>query len=184
MGKSGSGKTTLLYCLSGLIKPDKGAVLCNNVSLFELDRSALSRFQRRYLGVIFQQGNLLSYYTVFDNIALPMILNKMPQRKRRKRVTYLLERIGLSGMENALPAELSTGEAQRVAAARAVAHFPELLVADEPTANLDSQNSRQLVKLLFEMSKEQQSTLIFSTHDQELLKLSDQTYQIKDGILK
>jgi putative ABC transport system ATP-binding protein len=180
-GKSGSGKTTLLYCLGGLLRPDTGTITCDGIVLNHLRPKALSRFQRRRLGFIFQQGNLLSYYTVFDNIALPMLLNGVSAKERKKRVTFLLQRIGLSGAEKALPNELSGGEAQRVAAARAMAHFPQVLLADEPTASLDSETSRQLIQLLSELSKAQQCTLIFSTHDPELLQLADQCLSIKDG---
>lgn len=181
MGKSGSGKTTMLYCLGGLLHPDKGRVTCDGVSFQSLSGKALSLFQRRKMGFIFQQGNLLSYYTVFDNIAFPLILNGVKPEERRRRVAYLLERVGLPDAQKALPNELSGGEAQRVAAARAMAHFPKLLIADEPTASLDSETSQHLVKLLFELSKEQQCTLVFSTHDPELLQLADQVLQLKDG---
>ncbi len=183
MGKSGSGKTTLLYCIGGLLTPEEGLVICDGISLLNLSNADLSRFQRRYMGMIFQQGNLLSYYTVFDNIALPLILNGMPSKVRRRRVSFLLERVGLSGAEKALPSELSGGEAQRVAAARGMAHYPKLLIADEPTASLDSATGRQLIELLFEMSREQQCTLIFSTHDPELLQLADHSLELKDGTL-
>lgn len=181
MGKSGSGKTTLLYCIGGLLRPEQGAVVCNGVALNEISGKALSRFQRTLLGFIFQQGNLLSYYTVFDNIEFPLILNRVEPKVREKRVAYLLERVGLSGAGKALPNELSGGEAQRVAAARAMAHGPKVLIADEPTASLDSETSAQLIHLLFEMGKEQQCTLIFSTHDPELLQTADQILHIKDG---
>jgi len=183
MGKSGSGKTTLLYCLGGLLQPDQGDVTCDGVLLRNLSGNELCGFQRSRIGFIFQQGNLLSYYSVYDNIALPMILNGVEANERRRRVTHLLHRVGLSGTEKALPQELSGGEAQRVAAARAMAHFPKLLIADEPTASLDSDTSRRLIQLLFEMSKEQQCTLIFSTHDPDLLKLADQHLFLRDGMI-
>lgn len=181
MGKSGSGKSTLLYCLGGLLRPDTGTVTCDGIILNHLKQKTLSRFQRRWLGFVFQQGNLLSYYTVFDNIAFSMRLNGIDAKERERRVGRLLQRIGLSGAQKALPSELSVGQAQRVAAARAVAHYPKLLIADEPTASLDSETSRQLIQLLTGMSKAQQCTLIFSTHDPELLQLADQFVYLKDG---
>jgi len=183
IGNSGSGKTTLLNCIGGLLRPDRGRVTCLGIPIHDLGSKRLSLFQRRRMGFIFQQGNLLSYYTVSDNIALPLILNGMGKKERDARVALLLERIGLSGSKNALPNELSGGEAQRVAAARALAHSPQLLLADEPTASLDSETGKKLVNLLFELGREQKCTLVLSTHDPELLHLTDQVFHIRDGKL-
>ncbi len=181
IGKSGSGKTTLLNCIGGLLRPEQGRVTCFGIPIHELGGKALSLFQRKRLGFIFQHGNLLSYYTVADNMALPLILNGVGKRKREHRVAYLLERIGLPGVNNALPGELSGGEAQRVAAARAIAHSPQLILADEPTASLDSETGKDLAALLFEMVKAEKSTLILSTHDPELLHAADPVFTIRDG---
>jgi ABC-type lipoprotein export system ATPase subunit len=183
IGKSGSGKTTLLNCIGGLLRPDAGTVKCFGAQINQMSGKELALFQRKKLGFIFQYGNLLSYYTVYDNIALPLVLNGVDKRQRERRVEQLLGRTGMKGMERALPGELSGGEAQRVAAARAIAHSPGLLLADEPTASLDSETGKNLMELLFEMAREQNCTLLLSTHDPELLHLCDQSFQMRDGEL-
>jgi len=183
IGKSGSGKTTLLYCIGGLLRPDYGSVTCFGTEISTLGNKEVSLFQRRNMGFIFQYGNLLSYYSVFDNIAFPLVLNGMDKKERQRRVTSLLERIGMAGAENALPNELSGGEAQRVATARAIAHSPQMILADEPTASLDSETGKKLIMLLFEMTREQTCSLILSTHDPELINLCDQSFRLRDGRL-
>jgi ABC-type lipoprotein export system ATPase subunit len=183
VGKSGSGKTTLLNCIGGLLRPDSGAVACFGLPIHLLNRKKTALFQRQKLGFIFQHGNLLSYYTVFDNIAFPLILNGIDKKQRERQIKYLLDRIGMTGLEKALPNELSGGEAQRVAAARAMAHSPQVLLADEPTASLDSETGKNLMELLFELAREQHCILLLSTHDPELLHLCDQSFQMRDGRL-
>jgi ABC-type lipoprotein export system ATPase subunit len=183
VGKSGSGKTTLLNCIGGLLRPDSGVITFLGAPIHLLSHKEMALFQRQKLGFIFQYGNLLSYYTVFDNIAFPLILNGAGKKEREKKVMYLLERIGMTGLEKALPYELSGGEAQRVAAARAMAHSPRALLADEPTASLDSETGGKLMDLLFGMAKEQNCTLLLSTHDPELLHLCEQSFHIRDGRL-
>jgi putative ABC transport system ATP-binding protein len=181
VGKSGSGKTTLLNCIGGLERPDRGTVICSGLSIPTLSAYQLSRFQRCDLGFIFQHGNLLSYLNVFENIGLPLTLNGIAGRPRSKRIQGLLERVGLSRAGRALPHELSGGEVQRVAAARALAHYPKLLLADEPTASLDTETGRMLVDLMFEMGKEQDCTLLISTHDPDLFQLAEKVIHLKDG---
>jgi ABC-type lipoprotein export system ATPase subunit len=183
VGKSGSGKTTLLNCVGGLLRPDKGSVICFGTQIDKLSNRDVSLFQRRNMGFMFQYGNLLSYYSVFDNIAFPLVLNGMDKIERERRVASLLERIGMSGAEDALPNELSGGEAQRVAAARAIAHSPQMVLADEPTASLDSETGKKLIMLLFGMTKEQNCSLVLSTHDPELINLCDQSFHMRDGRL-
>jgi putative ABC transport system ATP-binding protein len=183
VGKSGSGKTTLLNCIGGLLRPDDGCVTCFGTRINQLSSRELSLFQRRNMGFIFQYGNLLSYYTVFDNISFPLILNGIDKKDRERCVSYLLERVGMKGAENALPNELSGGEAQRVAAARALAHSPQMLLADEPTASLDSDTGKKLIMLLFELASEQKCALVLSTHDPELINLCSQSFRIRDGRL-
>jgi len=181
VGKSGSGKTTLLNCTGGLEQPDKGIVRCFGVDIQPLSEKSLSLFQRKNMGFVFQFGNLLSYLTVFENISFPLTLNGIERKKRENRVMELLEKIELPQAGPALPCELSGGEVQRVSFARAIAHFPKLLLADEPTASLDSETGLNLVKLMFETGKEQGCTIIISTHDQEIIKLSDIVLHLKDG---
>jgi putative ABC transport system ATP-binding protein len=183
-GKSGSGKTTLLNCIGGLETPETGSVTCFGSNLSTLSRKALCLFQRRHVGFVFQHGNLLSYLTVFENIAFPLALNGIEGEKKARRIETLLRRIGLSEAGAALPHELSGGEIQRVSVARAMAHRPKMLLADEPTASLDSDTGRSLIRFLFEMGKEQGCTIVFSTHDHEIIELADTRFYIRDGRLE
>lgn len=181
VGKSGSGKSTLLNCLGGLEPPDLGQVSCFDISIYSLGRQQLSRFQRRQLGFVFQRGNLLSYLTVTENIGLPLVLNGITGRDREKRINDLLDQIELSAAAKALPHELSAGEAQRVAMARAVAHRPKILLADEPTANLDTETGRHIVVLMRELGKKSGCTVIMATHDRDITSTADTVIRLKDG---
>ena len=180
-GKSGSGKTTLLNCIGGLETPDRGSIRCDGTDINGLTRKALSRFQREQVGFVFQQGNLLSYLTVSENLSLPLALNGVEAVGRKKRVQELLEAIGLPDHGAALPRELSGGETQRVAFARAIAHAPRILLADEPTASLDSVSGANLIRLMVSLSRRQQCTLLVASHDPEVIQVADHRYQLKDG---
>lgn len=180
-GKSGSGKTTLLNCIGGLDRPETGRVCIFDVDIHALPERSLCLFQRTSIGFIFQHSNLLNYLTVFQNIAFPLELNNIDKRQIKKRVHELLEMTGLRGIDMAMPEELSGGEAQRVAFARAIAHSPELILADEPTASLDSETGRELVRFMFKIGKEQECTIIIATHDREVMDLADRKVQMKDG---
>ena len=181
VGKSGSGKTTLLNCIGGLERPDRGSVTCLGQDILALSRRSLSLFQRQYLGFVFQFGNLLSYLTVYENISFPLALNGVTGKERDERVLGLLERVDLRDSQHALPGELSGGEVQRVAFARAVAHRPQILLADEPTASLDSGTARDLIQLMLEVTQEQASSLIVSTHDPVVIDLADNILHLRDG---
>ena len=178
VGKSGSGKTTLLNCIGGLELPDRGSVNCFGVEINTLSRKELSYFQRRNMGFVFQFGNLLSYLTVFENISFPLVLNNM---EKEKRVAELLDKVGLPEIISAMPYELSGGETQRIAFARAIAHSPKMLLADEPTANLDTETGEKLIKYMFNVCKEEGCAIIIATHDQSLIKLADRTLTLLDG---
>jgi putative ABC transport system ATP-binding protein len=180
-GKSGSGKTTLLNCIAGIEQPENGRVFCFGVDLLSISQKELGLFQRRKTGFIFQRGNLFSCLTVSENIAFPLVLNGLQKKKISKRVNELLEKIGLTGTGSALPHELSGGEAQRVAFARAIAHQPKMLLADEPTASLDSFTGRNLIELMTTIGKETGCTIIVATHDPEIVKYADQKIIIRDG---
>ena len=180
-GKSGSGKTTLLNVLGGLEQPDSGTITCFGVKIEELSGKGLSRFLRQNVGFVFQHGNLLSCLTVSENIGFPLSLNGVEAGDRDRRIAGLLKDIGLSEAARAMPSELSGGELQRVAVARALAHRPRLLLADEPTASLDSATGRALVDLMLRLGKEQGCTLVVSTHDPEILQLAEASLHIKDG---
>lgn len=181
VGKSGSGKSTLLNCIGGLEAPDQGEIICFDKALHRLGSAQLSRFQRRYLGFVFQFGNLLSYLTVEENIGMPLTLNGIVGKARAQKITLLLEAIGLACAAKALPHELSGGEAQRVSIARAVAHDPKLLLADEPTASLDSASGREIIKLMRQLGANFDCTIIMATHDIEIINLADLIIGLKDG---
>jgi len=183
IGKSGSGKTTLLNCIGGLEKPDRGSISCFGVDINALSGKNLSLFQREKVGFVFQQGNLISYLNVFDNIDFPLALNGINGKKRKGRVLELLDKIGLAGAGKALPFELSGGEIQRVSFARAIAHSPKMLLADEPTASLDSETGRNLIKLMHEVSTEHKCIMVISTHDLEITELANVIIQLRDGMV-
>ncbi|UCH38633.1 MAG: ABC transporter ATP-binding protein [Gammaproteobacteria bacterium] len=181
VGKSGSGKTTLLNCIGGLERPDRGSVASLGVNLHELSRHALSMFQREHLGFVFQFGNLLSYLTVYENIEFPLALNGIPRQERDLRIGALLEKVGLASSARALPGELSGGEVQRISFARAIAHRPQILLADEPTASLDSQTGHDLVQLMLDVLRDQAASLIVATHDPVVTELADSIMHLRDG---
>lgn len=181
VGKSGSGKTTLLNCMGGLERPEKGRVTCFGIDIHSLSGAALCLFQRRSVGFVFQHSNLLSYLTVLENLAFPLTLNGIDGKKKAIRIDELLNKIGLAGARAALPHELSGGELQRVSVARAMAHRPKLLLADEPTASLDSDTGRNLVKFMLDMGRDQDCTIVVSTHDPEIIDLADAVIHIRDG---
>ena len=181
VGKSGSGKTTLMNCIGGIEKPDTGRVLLDGCELQSLSERALCLFQRRHIGFVFQHGNLLSFLTVAENIAFPLNLNSVDVRTRNRRVAELLELIGLPGIGAAMPYELSGGELQRVAVVRAVSHNPSLLLADEPTANLDSATGIGIMEMMIALTRSQGCTLIMATHDLELIALADRSIRLRDG---
>lgn len=183
-GKSGSGKTTLLYCIGGLERPENGKVTFFGVDIHSLSEKALCLFQRKNVGFVFQHGNLFTYLTVFENIAFSLELNGFERNDIVNRVGELLEGIGLSDAGAAFPYELSGGEVQRVSVARAIAHSPQVLLADEPTASLDSETGRDLVKLMFNMGHDKGCTMIITTHDPDIIKLTDVRLPIQDGKIK
>jgi ABC-type lipoprotein export system ATPase subunit len=181
MGKSGSGKTTLLNCIGGLERPEKGKVISFDSDIYALSARNLSLFQRRNIGFVFQHGNLLSYLNVYENIAFPLVLNGNKKPMIMNRVAELLEKIGLPDAGAAMPHELSGGEIQRVSIARAIAHLPRTLLADEPTASLDTATGKSLVKLLFDMGRDYGCTMILSTHDPDVSLRADRLIEIRDG---
>jgi putative ABC transport system ATP-binding protein len=180
-GKSGSGKSTLLSCIGGLEKPDRGIITCAGVEVSALSAAAVSNFQRRRVGFVFQFGNLISYLTVGENLCFPLELNGVSGAARDRRVNELLEGIGLSGIGKALPHELSGGETQRVAFARAIAHSPSILLVDEPTASLDTSNGRQLIRLMRQLIAGQGCTLIVATHDPVVIGMAADMIHLQDG---
>jgi len=183
MGRSGSGKTTLLYLIGGLERPDSGEIICFDKSVHSMTSRNLAMFLRQHVGFMFQFGNLLSFLTVAENIAFPLRLNGISGRSCSSRVQELLEKVGLADAAKAMPAELSGGEIQRIAFARAIAHHPLLLLADEPTASLDSGTANTLMHLMFTVGRQEGRTTIVATHDPDVSAMSDKVLHLRDGRL-
>ncbi len=183
LGHSGSGKSTLLNLISGIDQPDSGEVLLNNVAINRLTERQRTLFRREHIGFIFQFFNLIPTLTVFENVTLAMQLNGGITPAREKQVQALIDRVGLSHRQGAFPDRLSGGEQQRVAILRAVAHNPTLLLADEPTGNLDEETGRTVLQLLLELTRQANKTLIMATHNPEIVPLADKVYRIKNGDL-
>ncbi len=180
-GRSGSGKTTLLNCIGTLEKPGKGRITCAGIDVTALSTRRAAEFRRQQIGFVFQASNLVSYLTVRENIALPLELNHWSAPAKKKRVDALLAALGISGLGPAMPQELSGGETQRAAFARAIAHAPPILLADEPTASLDSRAGDQLIRLMQRLVNENGCTLIVSTHDPDIIAAADDALYLKDG---
>lgn len=181
-GPSGSGKTTLLNIIGGIDKPTEGKIFVNAEDLTDKDEDFLSDFRCNNVGFVFQAYNLVSTLTVAENIAFPMEWTGRPEDEIEKRITELLETVGLQNRANHFPAQLSGGEQQRVAFARALANDPQLILADEPTGNLDDKNAQKIVQML-QFLKEKGKTVIVSTHDLAIRALADQVLCLEDGKL-
>lgn len=177
-GPSGAGKTTLLYTLAGLERPEQGTVKIENVDLYGLGSKQQARFRNEKIGYIFQNYHLLPELTALENVALP---GAIAGKDRYAEAKVALERVGLADRAQHLPAELSGGEQQRVAIARAIVNQPKILFADEPTGNLDSHNSAEIISILLELASEHDVTLVVVTHDQNLAKVGDRILIIQDG---
>jgi putative ABC transport system ATP-binding protein len=180
-GPSGSGKTTLLNLIGCLDKPDTGEIIIAGQKVKSLSDDALADFRARHIGFIFQNFNLLPVLTAFENIEYPLILAKMPAAQRKARVLTLLDAVGLSDKARNLPGQLSGGQRQRVAIARALATEPQWILADEPTANLDSHTGQAIIELMRKMQRELKTSFIFSSHDPNVLAAADDAVFIRDG---
>ncbi len=182
-GPSGAGKTTIMNIIGLIDKPSSGQVeiegqITNNLSDIEL-----TKIRHEYLGFIFQSFNLIPILNVFENIELPLLLGKRTSEKgeRKEWVNYLLKEVGLANWRQHRPSELSGGQRQRVAIARALANKPQIVIADEPTANLDSKTGTTIINLMKKINKEQKTTFIFSTHDIVIREMADHVIQLQDG---
>ncbi len=179
IGPSGSGKSTMLHILGGVDTPTSGQVIINNTDISTLNETALAIFRRRQIGLIYQFYNLIPILTVEENLTLPLLLDG---RKPDKRITdSLIEKLGLSKRLTHLPNQLSGGQQQRVSIGRALVNNPALLLADEPTGNLDSENSKEIITLLRKFNKEQKQTVIIITHDEKIALAADRVISIEDG---
>jgi putative ABC transport system ATP-binding protein len=180
-GPSGSGKTTLLNIVGCIDQPDRGEVRVAGEDVRALSDDALSDFRARHLGYVFQNFNLLPVLTVYENVEYPLLLTREPAARRRERVAALLEAVGLAEKARNLPGQLSGGQRQRVAIARALASSPRLVLADEPTANLDSHTGESIISLMREMQRRQHVSFVFSSHDPKVLAAADDAIVIRDG---
>jgi len=183
LGRSGSGKSTLLNLLGGIDAPDRGSIVVGGREITTMDENALTLYRRRDIGTVFQFFYLLPTLTVLENITLPMELDGHAPASLRPRTMALLERVGLLEKADALPETLSGGEQQRVAIVRALAHDPLLVLADEPTGNLDRSTGEDVLQLLLELTREAGKTLIMATHSHDALPWADQIYEVRDRTL-
>jgi len=185
-GPSGSGKTTLMNIIGLIDSFSRGSLTINNLEIKNQNRRELARLRRDLLGFIFQSFNLLPVLNVFENVELPLIISGKGGTKtqRRDRVNYLLKEVGLADRSRHIPTELSGGQQQRVAIARALVTSPRIVIADEPTANLDSKTGEKVLGLMKEINKNEKTTFIFSTHDPEIWKMADHVVFLQDGLIK
>ena len=185
MGPSGSGKSTLLNIIGCLDKPDTGDICIAGESILKLNRNQLADLRLNKLGFIFQSFNLIPVLSVYENIEFPLCIvkEKLPPSEKRKRIEKLAEETGLSGHLKHRPDELSGGQRQRVAIARALVTKPEIVLADEPTANLDSMTASAILETMNRLNREENVTFVFSTHDSAVTKYASRCYRLKDGTL-
>ncbi len=181
MGPSGSGKSTLLYLIGGLDRPSSGQIIIHGETITSLDEDALAHFRQRRVGFIFQTFNLISTMTALQNVEFPMIFARRPLRERRERAVHLLELVGLRERMMHMPTQLSGGQQQRVAIARAMVNDPDILLADEPTGNLDSHTGADVMELLSRLNAEQGRTLLIVTHDPSVARFAKRAINLLDG---
>jgi len=183
IGASGAGKSTLLHIISGLDKPDEGEVFFEGNNILKMGHEKLAKFRNSYMGFVFQFHHLLPEFTALENVIIPQLISGVSTHKASKRGKELLERLGLAARASHKPAELSGGEQQRVAVARALANDPPIIFADEPSGNLDTENSEMLHNTFVELKEKYNKTLIIVTHNHDLIKLADCVFEMKDGKL-
>ncbi|MCC7318622.1 MAG: ABC transporter ATP-binding protein [Bacteroidales bacterium] len=181
VGPSGSGKTTLLNIIGSLDSPTEGQATVLGKRISDLSHKESAQLRNHYIGFIFQVYNLLPVYTVFENVEFALILQKIGATERKKRVMEALEWVGLQDMAQKKPSKLSGGDGQRVALARAMVKKPVLVLADEPTANLDAKNAHAIMKTMKDLNRELQTTFLFSTHDEKVMSYLDRLVHLEDG---
>ncbi len=181
VGQSGSGKSTLLNLLGGLDRPTSGELLFRGRNLATLNGPELARYRRCDVGMVFQSFNLIPHRPAMDNVVLPMLFESTPKAERKRRAAELLESVGLTKRASHRPAELSGGEQQRVAIARSLANQPSMLLADEPTGNLDSRTAEEILQLLLSLNRDHGKTLVLITHDEHVAGVANRRIRLKDG---
>ena len=183
IGKSGAGKTTLLQIIGTLDKPDSGSVVIDGVDVFALKEKELADFRNRHIGFIFQFHQLLPEFNALENVMMPAMIARMSEKEAEMRAVQLLTELGMAERLTHKPNELSGGEKQRVAAARAMMMSPDVILADEPSGSLDESNKKELHKLLLQMREQYGQTIIIVTHDKELAEISDRVIEMRDGVV-
>lgn len=184
LGSSGSGKSTFLNLISALDDPDSGSIIINEINTTELDQDKKTIFRRENIGFIFQFFNLIPTLSVRDNILLPLELNKKNSKANQEEVFSILDKVGLLDRLDSVPETLSGGEQQRVAIVRALAHRPRIIIADEPTGNLDKETATRIINILNELLLDSDTILIMATHDESLLKIADNVFELKNKRLE
>ncbi|HIA59459.1 MAG TPA: ABC transporter ATP-binding protein [Gammaproteobacteria bacterium] len=184
VGPSGSGKTTLLHLLGGLDNPTSGSVELSGTNIADMSGATLSDFRRDHIGFIFQSYNLIPVFSAEENIEYIMLLQGVDASERKRRVADMLQQVGLEGLGNRRPNKLSGGQQQRVAIARAMVSRPQIILADEPTANLDSKNGIALLDLMKELNQQSKMTFVFSTHDEKIMSRASRLIHMQDGEIK
>ncbi|MBN2434356.1 MAG: ABC transporter ATP-binding protein [Spirochaetes bacterium] len=182
-GPSGSGKSTLLHLIGCLDTPSEGSIHINQADVREMNRSQLAILRRQSIGFIFQAYNLIPVLSALENVSLPLILLGADKKQTRSRSLEVLKQVGLADMQNRRPSEMSGGQQQRVAIARALVKKPSLILADEPTANLDSKTGRDILELMYNLNKTENSTFIFSTHDNLVMEYARRIIKLRDGLI-
>ena len=180
-GSSGSGKTTLLNLVGGLDRPDAGKILLNGASIEDLSEDQLAEMRRDRIGYVFQTFNLLPVLTAFENVEYPLLLQDVPEEERRELCKVALQKVGLERKQDHTPAQLSGGQRQRVAIARALVKKPQLVLADEPTANLDAKTAVEILELMIQLNSQERLTFVFSSHDPLILKRAEHVVHLEDG---
>ncbi|WP_105301159.1 ABC transporter ATP-binding protein [Anaerococcus marasmi] len=184
LGTSGSGKSTLLNMLAGLERPTKGSIKYGNISLTDLNEEEITKFRNLNIGFVFQSYNLLPYLSAWENVSLPLTFKGLSREERKKEAYKILKEVGLSDRMDNKPNELSGGQQQRVSIARAFVGLPKIIFADEPTGNLDTKTSFEIMNLIKKITKENQQTFIMVTHDEEMTEFADKVLFMRDGRLE
>lgn len=183
LGKSGSGKSTLLNMIAGLEPPTEGEIIFKNNHLESMNETQITRVRKKYVGFIFQSYNLLTSHTALENVMLPMIFNDVPKKERIERAKYMLDAVGIGDRVDHKPHQMSGGQQQRVSIARAFVNNPEIIFADEPTGNLDTKTTNEVMDLMLKIVQKNNQTLVMVTHDSETAEYAHTIIHMKDGLI-